>query len=177
MMLKNEKQYKSARVALQKWLNNLNVLEARVASQAVEDWLIEEERFAINQQIEQLQAEIQEFDDIVEGKRKLPPVVLHVDTLPTLLIGWRLAKHWTQKQLAERAGIHENLLQKYESENYSCASLQTISKIAHILQKDESTNPQTVIARLALACGLFAYLDIELALDIAPYLEHDRSGR
>ncbi|CAN5511466.1 hypothetical protein BH11CYA1_BH11CYA1_50990 [soil metagenome] len=142
-MLKNEKQYRSAKASLKKWRSNLDVLKARAES-GVADWLVKEERFAIEQQISQLQAEIQQFDDIVEGKIQLSAPVSYVDALPTLLISWRLAKHLTQKQLAERVGIHENLLQKYESENYSCVSLHIIAKIARILQADDNTPAPTV---------------------------------
>ncbi len=146
-MLKNEKQYRSAKTSLNKWRSNLDVLSSRAESGAVEAWLIEEERFAIQQQIKQLQTEIQEFEDIVEGKTQLAKIVSQVDALPSLLIMWRLAKHLTQKQLAERAGIHENLLQKYESENYSCVSLHIISKIAHILETDDSSPAPTTPRR------------------------------
>lgn len=138
-MLKNEKQYRSAKASLKKWTSNLEMLETGVGI-GIPDWRIKEERFAIEQQISQLEIEIREYDDVVDGKVKLVAPAAYVDELPNLLIKWRLAKHLTQKQLAERAGIHENLLQKYESENYSCVSLHTISKIAHILQPDAGEN-------------------------------------
>lgn len=146
-MLKNEKQYRSAKASLNKWRDNLDVLKCRAESGAVAAWLIEEERFAIQEQIKQLQAEIKEFEDIVEGKTQLAKIASQVDALPSLLINWRLAKHLTQKQLAERAGLHENLLQKYESENYSCVSLHIISKIAHILESDDSSPAPTKASR------------------------------
>jgi len=143
-MLKNEKQYKSARAALQKWVSNRDVLKARAASGTHPAWLNEEESFAIEQTIKQLQADVQEYEDLVGGKKQLPPPVPYAEELPDLLIRWRLARHWTQKQLAERVGMHENQLQKYESENYGCASLQTITKIATVLQKEESTERPSI---------------------------------
>jgi HTH-type transcriptional regulator / antitoxin HigA len=54
---------------------------------------------------------------------------------PQLLISWRIARHWTQRQLADRLGMHENQIQKYEAEDYSCASLETITRIAAILKE------------------------------------------
>jgi DNA-binding Xre family transcriptional regulator len=148
-MLKNEKQYRSAKTALTKWRNNLDVLQERALSGALADWQIKEERFAIEQQIKQLQAEIQEYDDIVAGITQLSAPASYVDALPTLLISWRLKKHLTQKQLAERAGIHENLLQKYESENYSSVSLHIIAKIARILQMEDSAHASSSASRRA----------------------------
>jgi HTH-type transcriptional regulator/antitoxin HigA len=140
-MLKNEKQYKSARATLQKWVSNREVLKQRAASLEHPAWLLEEERFAIEQTIKQLQADIEEYEETVTGKRQLPLVVAYTEQLPDLLIRWRLHRHWTQRQLADRVGMHENLIQKYESENYGCVSLQTIRKIATVLQKEES--PET----------------------------------
>lgn len=136
-MLKNEKQYKSARAALQKWLNNREVLKSRAASGSHPEWLIGEESFAIETTIEQLEGDVKEYEDLISGKKQLPKPVPFAIELPDLLIRWRLARHWTQKQLAERVGMHENQLQKYESENYSCASLQTITKIAMVLEQDD----------------------------------------
>jgi ribosome-binding protein aMBF1 (putative translation factor) len=138
-MLKNEKQYKSARAALQKWVSNRDVLKQRVASGEHPAWLLDEESFAIEQTIKQLQADVEEYEETVAGKNQPPLVVVYAEQLPDLLIRWRLHRHWTQRQLADRLGMHENLIQKYESENYGCVSLQTIRKIATVLQKEEST--------------------------------------
>jgi DNA-binding Xre family transcriptional regulator len=133
-MLKNERQYNSARAQLKVWMKNLDVLAARVANKEAEAWLLEEERFGIEQQIKQLAAEVQAYEDIVAGKKHLMPPLLALAELPTLLIQWRLYRHWTQRELAARLGIQENLLQKYEAENFSGVSLQTLQKIAKVLQ-------------------------------------------
>ncbi|HEY9713968.1 MAG TPA: helix-turn-helix transcriptional regulator [Chroococcales cyanobacterium] len=141
-MLKNEKQYNSANLQLQKWLKALEVHAKRVAEKQEPDWLLEEEKFGIDQQIQQLQSELREYEDTAAGKKQLPSPTIVVAQLPALLVSCRIARHWTQKDLAERVGMHENQIQKYESEDYACASLQTISKIAVALQNDESHEMQ-----------------------------------
>lgn len=140
-MLRNEKQYKSAKVALQKWLTNREILKRRVAAGEQPAWLVEEETFAIEQTIKQLQTDVEEYEETVSGKKEPPPAVAFAEQLPSLLIRWRLHRNWTQRQLAERVGMHENLIQKYESENYGCVSLKTITKIAIALQEDEKELP------------------------------------
>jgi ribosome-binding protein aMBF1 (putative translation factor) len=137
-MLKNEKQYKSAKAALQKWCKSREVLKQRSASGKHPEWLLEEEQFTIEQSITQLEADVEEYEEAVAGKKQPPLVVVYAEQLPDLLVKWRLHRHWTQRQLAERVGMHENLIQKYESENYGCVSLQTIKRIAAVLQNDES---------------------------------------
>lgn len=139
-MLKNERQYNSAKAQLRTWLKNLDVLATRAASKEVEEWLIEEERFGIEQQIKQLAAELQEYEDIVAGKKQLMPPVPVLAELPTLLIQWRLQRHWTQKEFAARVGIQENVLQKYEAENFNGVSLQNLQKIARILQEGQTVS-------------------------------------
>ncbi len=139
-MIKNEKQYNSAKAKLQKWLITKEQVLARVASDQPE-WLVAEQLFGVEEQIRQLGAEIEEYDATVSGKAILPDPSL-VSEIPLLLIRWRIARHWTQRDLAEQVGLHENQIQKYESENYGHASLQTVSKIAAALKLDKTSSQQ-----------------------------------
>lgn len=132
-MLKNEKQYKMAKVKLEKWLQTQRQLQ-QGASTGQPDWIIEEQAFGIEQQIKQLQADIAEYELIESGQQDLPDPTLVLD-IPFLLIRWRIACRLTQKDLATRLGLHENQIQKYERENYGCASLETISRVANVLQQ------------------------------------------
>jgi HTH-type transcriptional regulator/antitoxin HigA len=134
-MLKNERQYNSARTQLKAWMKNLEVLAQREAQKVVADWLLEEERFGIEQQIKQLSAEIQEYEELLAGKKPAMPPAAVLDDLPKMLIQWRIYRRWTQKELAIRLGMQENQLQKYEAENYSGVAFQNLQKIAHVLEE------------------------------------------
>ena len=132
-MIKNEKQYKMAKVKLEKWLKTRQqVREGASAGQP--DWIIEEQAFGIDEQIRQLQAEISEYKLTESGQQALPDPTVVFD-LPFLLIRWRIACHLTQRDLATRLAMHENQIQKYERENYGCASLETISRVAEVLKQ------------------------------------------
>jgi len=130
-MIKNEKQYKAAKAKLERWLKSQNQLRHKVTRP---DWLADEQSFGVKQEIAQLRKEVKEYEDILSGKAKLPDPSL-ITEIPHLLISWRIARHWTQRQLADRIGMHENQIQKYEAEDYSCASLETISRIAEALKE------------------------------------------
>lgn len=133
-MIKNERQYRIAKANLAKWLKTLDQIRSGEPPDTPK-WVVAEQLKSVEEQVRQLQAELNEYDDIVSGAKKLPsPSVVH--DLPSLLVSWRIARHLTQKQLAERAGINENLLQKYESENYGCVAYNTIAHIARILQEE-----------------------------------------
>lgn len=137
-MIKNEKQYKIARTKLEKWLKNLEQALS-VRQPGVADWILREQLLGAEEQVNQLQTELKEYEEIASGKKTLPDPSL-VDQIPWLLISWRIARRMTQRELAERAGIHENQLQKYEAENYRGASYNTIMHIAHVLKGDEKTD-------------------------------------
>ncbi|MDX1987145.1 MAG: helix-turn-helix transcriptional regulator [Candidatus Obscuribacter sp.] len=138
-MLKNERQYKCAKAALKKWLGNRDIYLQRSINGEHPAWLLQEEKLAIEQEIKQLRADIEEYEAVTQGKKEPPPVAEYAEQLPSLLIRWRLHRNWTQRQLAERVGMHENMIQKYESENYGCVSLHTITKIAAVLQAEDLT--------------------------------------
>jgi len=127
-MIKNEKQYKVAKSKLRKWLET----QTQLRSADISNWVVKEQKFGVEQQIKQLKSEIKEYEDTVSGRRKLLELEL-VSQIPSMLIKWRIARQLTQRELAERAGIHENQLQKYEAEDYGCASYQTIAHIAQVL--------------------------------------------
>lgn len=133
-MIKNQKQYSIAKASLAKWLKSRDVLEQQVAEKASPEWILSEQKLAINEQIRQLQEEINEYEAVLSGQIELPDLFL-VDRIPMWLIKWRIARKMTQKQLADLTGIHEHLLQKYESEDYSGASYSTIAHIAHVLRE------------------------------------------
>lgn len=132
-MIKNEKQYRIAKANLQKWEKNLKI-NSNVTPAKFENWIVKEQEFAITEQVEQLRLELYEYESLVaSGTSDLHDLDI-INEIPSLLIQWRIALNLTQKELATRAGIHENLLQKYEQEDYSCASLKTIMHIAKILK-------------------------------------------
>jgi HTH-type transcriptional regulator/antitoxin HigA len=134
-MIKNEKQYKVVKAKLERWLKSQGQLRQK---EAQNNWLAEEQAFGVKQEIVQLQAQIEEYEDIISGRTKLPDPSLILE-IPHLLISWRIARRWTQRQLADRLGMHENQIQKYEAEDYGCASLETISRIAAALKESENS--------------------------------------
>ncbi len=143
-MIKNERQYKIARANLQKWLKNLEI--HKTVKQDVPDWVLEEQRVSICEQVKQLQAEIKEYEDTVSsGIQGLPDLEEIIESLPMQLIKWRIAQRLTQSELAILTGLHENLLQKYEQENYSGVSLKTMAHIAHTL-KDKGAKQRACCA-------------------------------
>lgn len=134
-MIKNERQYTKTYKLLAEWKANLSLMRTNPVP-GTPDWLFKEQLFAATEEIKNLQKQIDEYEAIRSGKQRLPDLAV-VDDLAAWLISWRIYRHWTQRQLAEKLGMHENQIQKYENEDYRCASLDTIHRVAEVL-RDQS---------------------------------------
>ncbi|HEY9634623.1 MAG TPA: helix-turn-helix transcriptional regulator [Coleofasciculaceae cyanobacterium] len=78
------------------------------------------------------------------------PIVFEINTLsqlPHILIQARIAAKISQKELAERLGIEEGLLQRYEDREYESATLTQLLEISEIL--GISIQPKTTIKVVA----------------------------
>src|SRR5206468_3589307 len=89
-------------------------------------------RNALQSQLDSLKAEIAEYEALRSGKRKSFEAESFQD-LPRLLIQARIARGLTQKQLAQRLGIKEQQIQRYEATGYASASLKRINQVIQAL--------------------------------------------
>lgn len=82
---------------------------------------------ALRGQLETLQAEVAEYEALLKSPPSLE-VPSFVD-LPYALIRARIASDMTQKELAERLGLKEQQIQRYEASGYRSASLERLSEV------------------------------------------------
>jgi HTH-type transcriptional regulator/antitoxin HigA len=87
---------------------------------------------AVQAQADDLSAEIDEYERLRSGEVEVLQGKSLVD-LATLLVKARVARGWTQRQLAEALGIAEQQVQRYEATGYRSASLARISDVADAL--------------------------------------------
>lgn len=76
--------------------------------------------------------ELEEYDALASGETTVFEAESLTD-LPLLIIKARIARGWTQRDLAERLDIKEQQIQRYEAENYRTASFSTLFRIADAL--------------------------------------------
>lgn len=62
-----------------------------------------------------------------------------ISKLPEALISERKKLGLTQKELAERLGLKEQQIQRYEATRYQSASLNRLLEIAEALQQDDES--------------------------------------
>jgi len=80
----------------------------------------------------QLRHEIAEYDALRSGATPMLSIST-LDELPLALIRARIAQQLTQAQLADRLGMKEQQLQRYEMQRYSGASLERLGEVATAL--------------------------------------------
>jgi ribosome-binding protein aMBF1 (putative translation factor) len=80
----------------------------------------------------QIRRELAEYDAIRSGDT-CEFAVAEVDDLGGALVKARLARGWTQRQLAEKLGTSEQMVQKDESRAYENAGLARVAEVADVL--------------------------------------------
>ena len=94
-------------------------------------------RDALQSQLDTLNEEIREYEALKAGDIPLDPnISASVANLPKSLIRTRIAKGLTQKDLAERMGLKEQQIQRYEASGYESAGLARITEIAWALERE-----------------------------------------
>ncbi|NMS01714.1 helix-turn-helix transcriptional regulator, partial [Vibrio parahaemolyticus] len=90
--------------------------------------LIQAQKNALIFQRDDLLAEIEEYEQLLSGEFAVFDVD-NIANLPKALIRSRIYLGLTQKDLAEKLGMKEQQIQRYENTEYSSASFSTIVSI------------------------------------------------
>jgi len=132
-MITNERQYKITKTQAEKFRSAIEDFDV---DQTIKGGL---HPMIARAQLEQLESEysnlieqLEEYDALIEGTQKeFEAESIH--DLPVMLIKARIARNWTQKELAIALGIKEQQLQRYESDLYRSANLKTLSRVAETI--------------------------------------------
>ena len=117
-MIKNERQYRITKAQAQKFERALEtVQEKRKQRKKLHPLLQKVERQALRYQLEDLQAQLKEYEELQSGEISIPEIE-SLEELPLILIKARIASGLTQKELAKRLGLKEQQVQRYEANDY-----------------------------------------------------------
>lgn len=93
----------------------------------------------VDAQLGAMEAELAEIENDIRAYHRLktaPPPLFRVDSIaeiPRMLVSARIALGLTQRDLAERLGMKEQQIQRYEAELYAGASLSRVADVATAL--------------------------------------------
>lgn len=130
-MITNEVQRRSTEAHLRQFEEALADLEAKSRAKK-RSKLAQLEIDAVRSQAEDLRAELDEYDRLRSGAVSTLEAS-SIEELATLLIKARIARGWSQRQLADVLGVAEQQVQRYEATGYRSASLARICDIAAAL--------------------------------------------
>lgn len=143
-MIKNEKQYKITKKALEDWQTTYHE-SCKNAASGTPDWVHKAQIAGVKVQIRQLEQQLKEYEAIKSGKRKLPDLDM-VNDISSLLVKWRIRCNLTQKELAGLVEMPEQQIQRYEETNYQSASLGTVTKVANVLRTYKGHRPRKKVS-------------------------------
>lgn len=133
-MIKNERQYRITKAQADGLSRTLEGLSQR--AEGVHPLIAKAQEDALKSQIEELQGELRDYESLLSGRFE-PDDLRAVAHLPTMLIRARIAQGLSQKDLAERLGLKEQQIQRYEATDYASASLTRIREVAGALGASE----------------------------------------
>ncbi|WP_368563145.1 helix-turn-helix domain-containing protein [Pseudoxanthomonas sp. UTMC 1351] len=130
-MIKNERQYRITKAQTLNFANALNDFELKPADH-LHPILRKAQIDAVRSQYNDLQTEVREYESLL---RERPAVIeaQSLEELPAALIKARIALGLSQKDLAEKMGLKEQQVQRYEATEYSSASLTRVKEVADAL--------------------------------------------
>ena len=132
-MIKNERQYRITKAQADRFSQTLlNLEQSPPGVDGVHPLIVKAQQDAVKSQLADLESELREYESLKTGDFQLDQLNV-VAVLPVVLIKARIAQGLSQKELAERIGLKEQQIQRYEATDYASASLARINEVARAL--------------------------------------------
>ena len=107
---------------------------ATAAGETLHPLLLKAQRDVLRSQLQDLREELADYEALHAGGQSTQPLGTLVE-LPRLLIQRRIAAGLSQKDLAERRGLKEQQVQRYEATEYASASFSRLVEVIHALDR------------------------------------------
>jgi transcriptional regulator with XRE-family HTH domain/Zn-dependent peptidase ImmA (M78 family) len=132
-MIKNRRQYDLTKKQLENFYSSLEEVKKNPPTNEALDPLFSGiYADAIQGQICELESEVAEYEALLHGDIKVFECSSLAE-LPLLLIKARISMGLSQKELAEKLGLKEQQIQRYEATDYESASLSRLLEISNAL--------------------------------------------
>ena len=132
-MISNERQYRITRKHASNFENAIEELHRPSSHRKnTHPRLLKAEQDALQSQLDDLKVELDEYELLKSGQAS----AVCVDSLEELargLIQARIAGNLSQRALAQRLGLKEQQIQRYEAEEYASASYRRLCQVAQAL--------------------------------------------
>jgi len=130
-MISNQRQYNVTKGQITRLENALNASKAAKARMAPRVYTAMVA--GIQSQIDELKGQLREYEEL---EKATALDLRSAEELPDVLIRARVARGYTQKDLAERLKLKPQQIQKYEATRYRSASLNRVLEVMKALGLD-----------------------------------------
>ena len=135
-MIKNERQYRITRAQAERFSQALNDLQGQGSELTEVHPLLRKAREdALRSQLGDLEGDLREYEALRAGNFEFD-LLKTIAELPTMLIKARIARGLSQRDLADRLGLKEQQIQRYEASEYESASFARIRNVVDALGLD-----------------------------------------
>jgi HTH-type transcriptional regulator/antitoxin HigA len=132
-MITNERQYKISRSQAVRFEDAIkNFSELKLVKQGWDPLLVKAQLDALHSQLEELRNEIKQYELLKSGEITQLSATT-ASEIGNRLVEARIAQGLSQKTLADRLGMKEQQVQRYEQERYKSASLSRLTEICDAL--------------------------------------------
>lgn len=131
-MITNERQYLNTRAEAEKFERAIEEAKRAGPQPRVDAPLHAAMLEGMESELGELRRRVRRYERLRAGKVKTHKVS-RISELPDALIEARIARNWTQKDLASQLGVAEQQVQRYENERYGRTSLDRLARIADVL--------------------------------------------
>jgi DNA-binding transcriptional regulator YiaG len=131
-VITNERQYRITKAQLKRFEDDVIAHDSRTHSADVDPRLRRAIRDALASEADELRAQLERYEQVRDGAitgRELDSL----RELPTALIEARIAAKLTQRALADRLGVAEQQVQRWEATAYAGVGLERLQDIADAL--------------------------------------------
>jgi len=150
-MITNERQYRITKAQIEKFKTAISAFGIKAAKKQMKSKVLAKaELEALRSEYEKLSSQLHEYETLKSGTVEVLKAST-LEDLPSILIRARIAKGFSQRQLAEAIGLKEQQIQRYEAEEYASANLQRLAEVARALSLNISeiaefrTKPQPTL--------------------------------
>ena len=131
-MIANERQYRITKAELKRFEDALAAQVASGPSPNVHPRIHQALMDATRSEIDELRSQLERYDDLRSG-RVAQRTLTSLRELPIALIEARIAARLTQRELANRLGVVEQQVQRWEANDYAGVGLDRLQEIADAL--------------------------------------------
>jgi len=131
-MITNERQYRITKAALKKFEASIVAHDAGQPSPDVHPRIYQAMGDALRSEAEVLQGQLREYDRLRAGRVK-QRTLRSLNELPKAIIEARIAARITQKGLADRLGVAEQQVQRWEASKYAGVSIERLQEVVDAL--------------------------------------------